>query len=142
MKIAIGADHGGYELKEKIKKYLSGKKIKFKDFGAFSEESVDYPDIGKTVAKNVAKRKAKYGILVCGTGLGMSMAANKVKGIRAAVCHDLYTTEMARRHNDANVIALGGRVIKDALALRMVGKFLSTKFDGGRHLRLVRKRGR
>ncbi|MFC1767653.1 ribose 5-phosphate isomerase B [Candidatus Margulisiibacteriota bacterium] len=142
MKIAIGSDHGGYKLKEKIKKYLRGKRVQLKDFGAFSEESVDYPDIGRAVAKAVARKRYKYGILVCGSGLGMSMVANKVKGIRAAVCHNIYTAEMARRHNDANVLSLGGRVLKGKLPLKMVDKFLKTRFEGGRHSRRVKKIGR
>jgi ribose 5-phosphate isomerase B len=139
MKIAIGADHGGYRLKEEIKAYLKRRKISFKDFGSFSEESVDYPDIGKKVAKAVASKKYKFGILVCGTGLGMSMVANKVKGIRAALCHNVYTAQMSRAHNDANVLSLGGRVLKKALALKIVDAFLKTAFEGGRHLRRVRK---
>jgi ribose 5-phosphate isomerase B len=139
MKIAIGSDHGGYRLKEEIKAYLKRRKISFKDFGSFSEESVDYPDIGKKVAKAVASKKYKFGILVCGTGLGMSMVANKVKGIRAALCHNVYTAQMSRAHNDANVLSLGGRVLKKALALKIVDAFLKTPFEGGRHLRRVRK---
>jgi len=139
MKIAIGSDHGGFILKEDIKAYLKKRKISFRDFGAFSEESVDYPDIGKKVAKAVASKKFKFGILVCGTGLGMSMVANKVKGIRAALCHNVYTAQMSRAHNDANVLSLGGRVLKRALALKIVDTFLKTPFEGGRHLRRIRK---
>ena len=139
MKIAIGSDHGGYLLKEDIKKYLSKSKIGSKDFGAYREESVDYPDIGKKVAKAVASKKFKFGILVCGTGLGMSMVANRVKGIRAALCHNVYTAKMSRAHNDANILCLGGRVLKKALALKIVEAFLKTPFEGGRHLRRVRK---
>lgn len=139
MKIALGADHGGYELKEKIAGYLKSRKIAFKDFGTFSVESVDYPDIAKKVARAVAAKKFKYGILICGTGLGMSMTANRVKGIRAAVCHNMFTAEMARRHNDANILVLGGRVLRMALALKMVSKFLTTAFEGGRHLRRILK---
>jgi len=139
MKIAIGSDHGGYLLKENVKKYLSKRKIGFKDFGAFSEETVDYPDIGKKAAKDVASKKSKFGILVCGTGLGMSMVANRVKGIRAALCHNVYTAKMSRAHNDANILCLGGRVLKKAPALKIVEAFLKTPFEGGRHLRRVRK---
>jgi len=139
MKIAIGSDHGGYLLKEDIKKHLNKRRIGIKDFGAYSEGSVDYPDIGKKVAKAVASKKYKFGILVCGTGLGMSMVANRVKGIRAALCHNVYTAQMSRAHNDANILCLGGRVLKKALALKIVEAFLKTPFEGGRHLRRVRK---
>jgi ribose 5-phosphate isomerase B len=139
MKVAVGSDHGGYLLKEDIKKYLSKRKVGFKDFGAYSEESVDYPDIGRKVAKAVASKKYKFGILVCGTGLGMSMVANRVKGIRAALCHNVYTAKMSRAHNDANILCLGGRVLKKAPALKIVDAFLRAPFEGGRHLRRVRK---
>jgi ribose 5-phosphate isomerase B len=139
MKIAIGSDHGGYPLKDEIRKYLAKRKVSFKDFGAYSEESVDYPDIGKKVAKAVASKKYRFGILVCGTGLGMAMVANKVRGIRAAVCHNVYTARMSRAHNDANILSLGGRVLKKALAIKIVDTFLKTPFEGGRHLRRVRK---
>ena len=141
MKIAIGSDHGGFKLKEEIKDHLKKRKIAFKDLGTFSEESVDYPDIGKRVARAVASKKYKFGILVCGTGLGMSMVANRVKGIRAALCHNVYTAKMSRAHNDANILCLGGRVLKKALALKIVEAFLKTPFEGGRHLRRVRKIG-
>jgi ribose 5-phosphate isomerase B len=141
MKIAIGSDHGGYKLKEKIKGFLKRRKIAFKDFGTFSEEPVDYPDIGKAVAKAVAAKKFKFGILTCGTGIGMAMAANKVAGIRAAVAHDLYTAQKSRAHNDANILALGGRVLRTGMALKMVHAFLRTPFEGGRHLRRVKKIG-
>jgi len=141
MKISIGADHGGFKLKEEIKDHLKKRKIAFKDLGTFSEESVDYPDIGKRVARAVASKKYKFGILVCGTGLGMSMVANRVKGIRAALCHNVYTAKMSRAHNDANILCLGGRVLKKALALKIVEAFLKTPFEGGRHLRRVRKIG-
>jgi len=141
MKIAIGSDHGGYLLKENITRYLNKRKVGFKDFGAYSEESVDYPDIGRKVAKAVASKKFKFGILVCGTGLGMAMVANKVRGVRAAVCHNVYTAKMSRAHNDANILSLGGRVLKKALAKKIVDAFLRTPFEGGRHLRRVRKIG-
>jgi len=141
MKIVIGSDHGGFKLKEDIKAHLKRRNISFKDLGAYSQESVDYPDIGKKAAKAVASKKYKFGILVCGTGLGMSMVANKVKGIRAALCHNVYTAKMSRAHNDANVLSLGGRVLKKAPALKIVEAFLKTPFEGGRHLRRVRKIG-
>ncbi|MFH1709570.1 MAG: ribose 5-phosphate isomerase B [bacterium] len=139
MKIAIGSDHGGLKLKEKVRKHLQKRKIDFKDLGTFSEESVDYPDIGRRVAKAVASGKYKFGILFCGTGLGMSMVANKVAGIRAAVCHNIYTARMSRAHNDANILSLGGRVLKRPMAIKMVDTFLKTPFEGGRHLRRVKK---
>ena len=141
MKVAIGSDHGGYKLKEKIKEFLKKRKISFKDFGTFSEEPVDYPDIGRAVAKAVAAKKFKFGILTCGTGIGMAMAANKVKGIRAAVAHNVFTAQMSRAHNDANIMALGGRVLRPGMALKIVDVFLKTRFEGGRHLRRVRKIG-
>lgn len=139
MKIAIGSDHGGFLLKEEIRNYLKKRRIGLKDFGAFSGESVDYPDIGRRVAKAVASGKYGFGLLFCGTGLGMAMVANKVKGIRAAVCHNIYTAKMSRAHNDANILSLGGRVLKKKAALKIVDAFLKTPFEGGRHLRRVRK---
>lgn len=141
MKIAIGSDHAGYKLKEEIKKHLKKRRIVLKDLGAFSEKSVDYPDIAKKVAKAVASKKYRFGILVCGTGLGMAMVANKISGIRAAVCHNVYTAKMSRAHNDANILSLGGRVLKRAAAIKIVDVFLKTPFEGGRHLRRVRKIG-
>jgi ribose 5-phosphate isomerase B len=139
MKIAIGADHGGFLLKEAIKKHLTAHGIQFKDFGTFDESSVDYPDIGKQVARSVAAKKYRFGILVCGTGQGMAMVANKIKRIRAAVCHNVFTSTMSRAHNDANILSLGGRVITKKMALKIVDVFLKTPFEGGRHLRRVRK---
>jgi len=139
MKIAVGADHGGFKLKEAVIAHLKKKRLSFRDFGTFTEDSVDYPDIAKAVSKAVAAKKFKFGILICGTGLGMSMTANRIKGIRAALCHNIYTAEMARRHNDANVLVLGGRVLRKAMALKIVDAFLAAGFDGGRHLRRIRK---
>ncbi len=139
MKIAIGSDHGGFKLKEEVKKHLKKRSIVFRDLGTFSEESVDYPDIAKKVAKAVASKKYRFGILVCGTGLGMAMAANKAAGIRAAVCHNVYTAKMSRAHNDANILSLGGRVLKRAAAMKIVDAFLKTPFEGGRHLRRIKK---
>lgn len=139
MKIAIGSDHGGFLLKEAVKKHLQSRKISVKDFGAFSEGPVDYPDIGRRVSRAVAGKKFRFGMLFCGTGLGMAMVANKVAGIRAAVCHNVYTAKMSRAHNDANILSLGGRVLKDREAVRIVDAFLKTPFEGGRHLRRVRK---
>ncbi len=137
MKIALGADHAGFELKEKIKKFLQDAGHEVLDLGCHSTASVDYPVYGAKVAKAVLQGEAERGILVCGTGLGMSMVANRFPGIRAALCHELFTARMSRLHNDANVLVLGGRVIGDVLALEMVKVFLETPFEGGRHLRRV-----
>lgn len=131
--VALGADHGGYRLKEAVKKYLDEQHIPYEDFGTFSEESVDYGPIAAKVAHCVADGKAKYGILCCGTGIGISMAANKVKGIRAAVVTNDFCAEMTRRHNDANILCMGGRVIDEETAVRLAKIFLDTPFDGGRH---------
>ncbi|WP_035586682.1 ribose 5-phosphate isomerase B [Hippea jasoniae] len=136
--VVIGSDHGGFFLKEEIKRFLEELGESFEDVGTFSADSVDYPDIAKTVAKKVVENKS-IGILICGTGIGMSIAANKVKGIRCALCHDAYTAEFARRHNDANIIAFGGRTTGIEIAKQMVKIFLSTPFDGGRHLRRINK---
>ena len=137
MKIALGADHAGFELKEKIKQFLQDAGHEVLDLGCHSIASVDYPVYGAKVAKAVLQGEAERGILVCGTGLGMSMVANRFPGIRAALCHELFTARMSRLHNDANVLVLGGRVIGDVLALEMVKVFLETPFEGGRHLRRV-----
>jgi ribose 5-phosphate isomerase B len=141
VKIAIGSDHGGLELKEEITKYLKNKKISYKDFGTYTEDPVDYPDIARMVAKEVARKNFSFGILVCGTGLGMAIAANKIKKIRAATCHNVYTAQMARAHNNANILTLGGRVLTKTLALMIVDAFLTTPFEGGRHLKRVKKIG-
>ena len=135
--IALGADHGGYRLKEAIKKYLDSQKIEYRDFGTFSEASVDYPPIAAKVSHFVADGKAEKGILCCGTGIGMSIAANKVEGIRAAVCTNSYCAEITRHHNNANVLCLGGRVISEDEAVEFTRLFLSTEFDGGRHQRRI-----
>lgn len=137
MKIAIAADHGGYELKEALKRRLAA--LNITDLGTNSNESVDYPDYGAALARRVASGEFDRGILICGSGIGISIAANKVKGIRAALCHNAYTAEMARRHNDANVIAMGGRVVDEATAVQMTEIFLATEFEGGRHQRRVDK---
>ena len=135
--IAIGSDHGGFALKEEIKKHLTEKGIPFRDFGTDSEASCDYPVYAEKVSCAVTGGEAEKGILCCGTGIGMSMAANKVKGIRCACCGDCFSAEMTRRHNDANVLALGGRVLGVGLALKIVDIFLETPFEGGRHARRV-----
>ncbi len=141
MVVFIGSDHGGYELKEQIKSFLEEIGVDVEDLGTYSPESCDYPDIAQKVALNVAKSKEK-GILICGSGIGMSIAANKVEGIRCALCHDAYTAEYSRRHNDANIIAFGGRTTGVEIAKQMVKIFLFTEFDGGRHKRRVEKIGK
>lgn len=137
MKIAIAADHGGYELKEVLKQHFAA--YNFTDLGTNSNESVDYPDYGAALARRVAAGEFDRGILICGSGIGVSIAANKVKGIRAALCHNAYTAEMSRRHNDANVIAMGGRVVDAKTAVEMTDIFLKTEFEGGRHAARVAK---
>lgn len=137
MKIALAADHGGFELKEKIKGHLQQKGIEFLDLGCNTETSVDYPDYGRACGEAVMRGDADRGIAICGTGIGISIAANKVKGIRCALCTSLFMAEMARKHNDANVLALGGRVLEAELALDIVDVFLTAEFEGGRHQRRV-----
>jgi ribose 5-phosphate isomerase B len=139
MKIAIGSDHRGYEAKERIKSLLVEMGLEVLDHGAFSRESCDYTDPGLAVAKDVAETRADRGVLICGTGLGMSITANKVAGIRAALCHDELTAQFSRRHNDANVLCLAGDLIGDALLRRMVQVWLQTEFEGGRHARRIGK---
>ena len=136
--IALGSDHGGYELKQEIKKYLDETGIQYKDFGCNSTESCDYPEYAKAVAQSVSKGECEKGILICGTGIGISIAANKVKGIRAAVCTDCFTAEATRLHNDANILALGGRVVGAGLAIKITDTFLNTEFSGDeRHKRRI-----
>ncbi len=135
--IAIGADHGGFELKEEIKKYLDANGIEYKDFGTYSPESVDYAAIAYKVGTSVVSGETTRGILCCGTGIGISMAANKVKGVRAACCSDYFSAKFTRLHNDANILCLGGRVVGAGLAIEMVDVFLNTEFEGGRHQRRV-----
>jgi ribose 5-phosphate isomerase B len=138
-RIALGADHAGFPVKEAIKKYLLEAGYPVEDLGTWSEESVDYPDYARKVAERVARGEDRFGILVCGTGIGMSIAANKVERIRAALAHDANTARMSREHNDANVLTLGGRVVGDAQALEIVRAFLGTQFAGGRHQRRIDK---
>jgi ribose 5-phosphate isomerase B len=136
MDIIIGSDHAGFDLKEDIKRFLSKKgNYIVKDMGAFSDDPVDYPIIAHQVAKNIAENKFSRGVLICGSGIGMSIVANRYRNVRAALCHDLYTVRLSRKHNDANILVLGGRVLGLDLALRMVDLFLSTDFEGGRHQR-------
>jgi len=138
-RIAIGADHAGYHAKEAVKRYLMDQGYPVEDLGTWSDESVDYPDYAKKVADRVARGQEQLGVLVCGTGIGMAIAANKVEGIRAAVAHDAMTARAAREHNDANVLTLGGRVVNDALAVEIAREFLNAKFAGGRHQRRIDK---
>ena len=140
MKLVIGSDHGGYALKEVVKAYLLEQGHEVCDRGTDNgETSVDYPDYGRAVAEDVAAGKYDFGIVICGTGIGISIAANKVPGIRAALCTDSYMARMARMHNDANILALGGRVVGPGLALAIVAAFLAGEFAGGRHARRVDK---
>ena len=137
--IAIGADHGGYALKEILKEYLASLDFEVKDFGTFNENSVDYPDIADLVCNSVSTGESNLGILVCGTGIGMNMCANKHKGIRAAQCSDTFSAKMTRQHNDANVLTLGGRVVGSELAKDIVKEFVTNEFLGGRHANRVEK---
>ena len=137
MKIALGCDHGGYELKQFIMKTLEKLGYEYEDFGCYSLESCDYPDFGAAAARAVAEGKCDRGIVICTTGIGISIAANKIKGIRCAHCADCLEAEMTRRHNDANMLALGARVIGPELAKSIVRTFLTTEFEGGRHERRI-----
>jgi len=138
-RIALGADHAGYHVKEAIRQFLENAGYFVDDLGTWSEESVDYPDYGRAVADRVATHQNDIGIALCGTGMGMAIVANKVAGIRAAVAHNLDTARLAREHNDANVLTMGGRVVNGAQAVEMVRAFLNTSFAGGRHARRVGK---
>ncbi|MBO8126100.1 MAG: ribose 5-phosphate isomerase B [Firmicutes bacterium] len=140
MKVAIGSDHGGYTIKELLKRELSKEGIEFTDFGTFSTESCDYPDYAFKVAEAVARGEFERGILICGTGIGMSIAANKVKGVRAALCHDVFSAEATRLHNDSNVLTMGERVVGPGLALKIARTWLNTEFSGEeRHRRRIDK---
>ncbi|WP_031514196.1 ribose 5-phosphate isomerase B [Desulfofalx alkaliphila] len=140
MKIAIGSDHAGYELKSEIIKYLNTfDGLEIEDHGTYSDQSVDYPDLALKVAEAVARGDAQRGIVICGTGIGICIAANKVPGIRAATCHDKYTAQMSREHNDANILAFGSRVIPAETAKELVKVFVETDFAGDRHARRVNK---
>lgn len=139
MRIAVGADHGGYSLKEAVGRYLIAEGHQVEDVGTHDETSTDYPDYAVQVARAVAEGRADLGVLVCGTGIGMSIAANKVRGVRAALATDCYMARMAREHNDANVLCLGGRVLGTGSALEIVRAFLEARFAGGRHARRVGK---
>lgn len=136
--IAIGCDHGGYALKQEVMKHLAERGLEYKDFGTYSEDSCDYPVYGKAVAHAVADGDCDRGILICGTGIGISITANKVPGIRAALCGDCFSAEATRLHNDANILAMGARVVGSGLALKIVDTFLDTPFSGDeRHVRRI-----
>ena len=138
--IGIGSDHGGFALKQEIKAYLEQQGLEYKDYGCYEEKSCDYPEIGKAVAHGIVSGECEKGILICGTGIGISIAANKVPGIRAALCTDCFMAEMTRLHNDANIVALGGRVVGPGLAVKIVDTFLHTEFSGEeRHARRIAK---
>ena len=136
--IALGCDHGGYSLNEEVKKHLEERNIAYKDYGCDSTESCDYPIYAKKVAQAVASKECEQGILICGTGIGISIAANKVKGIRAALCHDCFSAQATREHNNANILAMGARVVGPGLALKIVDTFLDTEFSNDeRHIRRI-----
>lgn len=137
MKLSLGCDHGGYALKESVKKYLEEKGHEVVDCGTYSTESCDYPVFGEAAARKVASGECERGIVICTTGIGISIAANKVKGIRCALCSEPLSAEMTRRHNDANMLAMGAGVIGKNMAERIVETFLATEFEGGRHARRV-----
>ena len=137
MKIAIGCDHGGFELKEAVRGYLEERQIPYEDFGAYNTDSVDYAPIAAKAARAVAAGQADFGVLVCSTGIGISMAANKVKGIRAALCTNEFCAEMTRRHNNANILCMGGKVVDTATGAKLAEIFLHTGFDGDRHQRRI-----
>ncbi len=138
-KLCIASDHAGYKLKEDVKNYLISKNVSIIDLGPFSDNSVDYPIFAKKVSTRVGSKRSDKGILICGSGTGMAISANKTKGIRAAVCYNMKSTKLSRQHNNANVICLGSRFTKKNIALKLVDAFLNTKFEGGRHLRRVKK---
>ena len=139
MRLAIGADHAGFEVKEKVKSFLAKEGHEVIDVGTNSAESVDYPDFAEKVASSVKNKKADFGVLFCGTGIGMSMAANKIRGVRAAVCHNEHAAEMSRKHNDANVFCAGARVLSYDVIEKLLKLWLATPFEGGRHERRVSK---
>ena len=137
--IALGCDHGGFGLKQAVMKYLDEKGLAYKDYGTYSEDSCDYPEYGEAVARAIVNGECDRGILICGTGIGISIAANKVPGIRAAVCHNAFTAQMCREHNNAQILSMGARVLEEKTALEMVEIFLNTEFAGGRHTGRVEK---
>ena len=136
--IALGCDHGGYELMQEVKKHLEERNIEYKDYGTYHITSCDYPDYAKKVANAILTKECELGILICGTGIGISIAANKIKGIRAALCHDCFSAEATKLHNNANILAMGGRVVGPGLALKIVDTFLDTPFSNDeRHIRRI-----
>ena len=138
--IAIGSDHAGYALKQAVMEHLKARGDEFKDYGTYSEESCDYPDFAEAVSQAIIKGEAQRGILICGTGIGISIAANRHKEIRAAVCGDCFSAEATRQHNDANILAMGARVVGEGLALKIVDTFLETEFsNGANHVRRIAK---
>jgi len=139
MKIALGSDHAGFELKEHLRAYLAGLNIDALDLGAYSQEAVDYPDVASRVAEKVVRREVEKGLLICGTGIGMSIVANRFPGVRAALCHDSFTARLSREHNNANILVLGGRMIGKGLARELLKVWLETEFQGGRHQRRLDK---
>ena len=139
MKIIIGSDHAGYSMKEKVTAHLRERGVQVEDIGTYSEKAVDYTDFGKKVARKVSDGTFDRGILICGTGLGMSMVANRFRGVRAALANDLFSAIMSRRHNDSNIMVMGGRLIGDTLAFQLVDTWLETPFEGGRHQRRLEK---
>ena len=138
--LALGCDHGGFELMQAVKKHLDERKIEYSDFGTYDTKSCDYPDYARKVVKSILSGESRQGILICGTGIGISITANRYKGIRAALCSDCFTAEATRQHNDANILAMGGRVVGPGLACKIVDTFLDTPFSNGdRHIRRIRK---
>ena len=136
--IALGSDHGGYALKQEIMKHLEERGMEYKDYGCYSEESCDYPEFAHAVGKAVAAKECELGILICGTGIGISIAANKIKGVRAALCHDCFSAQATKEHNDANILAMGARVVGVGHALKIVDTFLDTPFSNDeRHVRRI-----
>ena len=136
--IALGSDHGGYAMKLEIMEHLKERGIEFKDYGCYSEESCDYPEFAHAVGKAVAAKECELGILICGTGIGISIAANKIKGVRAALCHDCFSAQATKEHNDANILAMGARVVGVGHALKIVDTFLDTPFSNDeRHIRRI-----
>ena len=138
-KICISSDHAGFNLKEDIKSYLINKQISVFDLGPYENKSVDYPDYARKLANRIKAKKSDIGILVCGSGTGMAISANKIKAIRAAVCYNVKSTRLSRQHNNANIIALGARLTKKNLSFKLIDTFLKTKFEGGRHLKRIKK---
>ncbi len=137
--IVLAADHGGYTLKEEVKKHLDAKGVEYIDCGCYNGESVDYPDMAKRACEKIQSGEAEKGLLFCGSGVGISIAANKMKGIRCCCCSDTFSAKYTRLHNDANVLAMGGRIVGPGLAIEMIELFLNTEFEGGRHSRRVEK---